>query len=185
MNLSSLANLAALLLLSLAVPARAGLTDPFVGKKFPSVSLPSSTGGTGGLVKLPDDAKGHWALVYFYPKDDTPGCTVEANSYKERKAEFDKLGARVYGVSADDLESHGSFRAKNELNFPLLSDRDRRLGDALGVYGSGRGFASRDTFLIDPKGVIAEVWRKVNPSTTCADTLQAIRNHLRAPLHAN
>ena len=138
------------------------------------MSLESSEGKT---VKLPKDLKGQWTLLYFYPKDDTPGCTKQACSYRDHLKDFKKNGLMVYGVSLDDLKSHNSFINKFNLNFPLLSDAKRELSEALGVYGDkkfmGRSYKglSRDTFLIDTKGVICQVWRKVKPELTVEETL--------------
>lgn len=148
------------------------------GTLLPACDLPSSAGGS---VKLPDDLKGKWSLLYFYPKDDTPGCTKQACSYRDNIADFVKLGAQVFGVSLDDLASHAAFKEKFSLNFPLLYDKDRVLSDALGVYGEvtikERVFKglSRDTFLINPEGKIAKVYRKVNPLTTVAETLADLK----------
>lgn len=152
--------------------------NDLTGTLLPDCDLPSSAGGS---VKLPDDLRGKWSLLYFYPKDDTPGCTKQACSYRDNIAGFTTLGAQVFGVSLDDLASHASFKEKFSLNFPLLYDKDRILSDALGVYGETtikervfRGL-SRDTFLINPEGKIAKVYRKVNPLTTVAETLADLK----------
>ena len=148
------------------------------GTLLPNCSLPSSAGGS---VALPEGLKGKWSLLYFYPKDDTPGCTKQACSYRDNISEFTRLGAQVFGVSMDDLSSHSAFKEKYSLNFPLLYDQQRILSDALGVYGETtikeRVFKglSRDTFLIDPEGKIAKIYRKVNPLTTVAETLADLK----------
>jgi peroxiredoxin Q/BCP len=152
-------------------PAHADLNDPMVGKKLPEITLPASTGKS---VRLPADVAGHWTVLYFYPKDETPGCTRQACAYRDARKRFEKLGAAIYGVSVDDLSSHDAFKKRHELNFPLLSDHERRLGAALGVY-TGESRASRDTFLVDPRGVIAEVWRKVDPAKTVEETYRAVQ----------
>ncbi|MCG6195371.1 peroxiredoxin [Leptospira sp. FAT2] len=153
------------------------MSDSVLGANVPSVSLESTEGKN---VKLPDDIAGSWTLLYFYPKDDTPGCTKQACSYRDNMGEFKKIGAKVYGVSLDNLDSHGNFIQKYSLNFPLLSDPDHKLSEALGVYGDqewrGKVFKglSRDSFLISPEGKIQKVWRKVDPTTTVEETLQEI-----------
>lgn len=153
-------------------------SDPFVGKKLPKVTLPV-TGGDP--ITLPDDVKGQWTVLYFYPKDDTPGCTKQACSYQENTQAFKKLGAKVYGVSLDSIESHNKFRNKFSLQFPLISDPEHKLSEALGVYGDktfmGKTYKglSRDTFLVDGEGKIRQVWRKVKPDTTVEETAKAIQ----------
>lgn len=144
------------------------MADSLIGKTLPDVQLASSAGGN---VKLPDDLKGHWTLLYFYPKDDTPGCTKQACSYRDNIKDFESLGVKVFGVSLDDLNSHEAFINKYQLNFPLLADVNHELSEALSVK-------SRDTFLIDPQGKIKEVWRKVRPEETVAETLLAVRQCL-------
>ncbi len=148
------------------------------GTILPKLELASSAGGS---VTLPDALQGKWSLLYFYPKDDTPGCTKQACSYRDNITEFTNLGAQVYGVSLDDLTSHAAFKEKFSLNFPLLYDKDKLLSETLGVYGETtikeRVFKglSRDTFLINPEGKIAKVYRKVNPLTTVAETLADLK----------
>ncbi|EMJ63379.1 peroxiredoxin [Leptospira sp. P2653] len=153
------------------------MSDSMLGTNLPTISLESTEGKN---VKLPEDIAGSWTLLYFYPKDDTPGCTKQACSYRDNIGEFKKIGAKVYGVSLDNLDSHGNFIQKYSLNFPLLSDPDHKLSEALGVYGDqewkGKVFKglSRDSFLISPNGKIQKVWRKVDPATTVEETLQEI-----------
>ena len=144
-------------------------SDPYVGKDIAPVALGSSQGGT---VNVPKDFKGKWTLLYFYPKDGTPGCTKQACSYRDKIEDFKKLGVALYGVSVDDLASHSDFTAKNHLNFPLLSDSKHELGQGLGVYANGH--TSRDTFLINPQGKVQVVWRAVDPSITQAETYAEI-----------
>ncbi|WP_061222289.1 peroxiredoxin [Leptospira weilii] len=153
------------------------MSDSMLGTNLPTISLESTEGKN---VKLPEDIAGFWTLLYFYPKDDTPGCTKQACSYRDNIGEFKRIGAKVYGVSLDNLDSHGNFIQKYSLNFPLLSDPDHKLSEALGVYGDqewkGKVFKglSRDSFLISPNGKIQKVWRKVDPTTTVEETLQEI-----------
>ncbi len=108
------------------------MSDPLLGTNLPEISLESTE---GKRVKLPEDIQGSWTLLYFYPKDDTPGCTKQACNYRDNMGEFKKIGAKVYGISLDALDSHGQFIQKYSLNFPLLSDPDHKLSEALGVYG--------------------------------------------------
>ena len=107
-------------------------------------------------------------MLYFYPKDDTPGCTKEACAFRDRLAEIQKLGAAVLGVSADDVASHKKFSEKFSLNFPLLADTDHKLAEQYGawreknMYGKVSMGIQRSTFLIDAKGAVAKVWKKVS-----------------------
>ena len=106
-------------------------------------------------------------MLYFYPRDDTPGCTREACAFRDRKAELQKHGAAVLGVSTDSLESHRSFRDKFELNFPLLVDADHNVAERYGawreknMYGKKSMGIQRSTFLIDSDGKVAKVWKQV------------------------
>ncbi len=156
------------------------MTDSLIGKSLPPLTLDSSSGKP---VRFPEDFKGKWSLLYFYPKDDTPGCTKQACSYRDHTADLKKIGLQLFGVSLDDLTSHDAFIQKFNLNFPLLADTEHKLSESLGVYGDqewkGKVYKglSRDTFLVDPDGKIREVWRKVNPETTVAETLSAAKKH--------
>lgn len=113
------------------------------------------------------DWKGGTVVLYFYPKDDTPGCTREACAFRDRQSELQKLGVQVYGVSPDDVESHVKFRDKFQLNFPLLADPEHALAEAFGawreknMYGKKSMGVQRSTFLIDPQGKVAKVWKRV------------------------
>jgi len=132
------------------------------GTKAPAFNLKSDSGKS---IKLAD-FKGQPVVLYFYPKDDTPGCTREACAFRDLKKEMEKAGAVVLGVSPDSVESHGKFRDKFKLNFPLLADTDGAVGRAYGTIGgpglhsklkSAAGMADRVTFVIDEKGRIAHV----------------------------
>ena len=150
------------------------MADALEGKPLPRLALES----TQGPVNLPGDWRGAWTVLYTYPKDDTPGCTKEACSFRDSHADLKEAGIRVVGVSLDDLDSHRAFVEKYTLNFPLLADTGHQLTEALGSYGDqefqGKIFKglSRDTFLIDPEGIIRKVWRKVSPTTTLAETYE-------------
>ena len=112
------------------------------------------------------DFAGKWLVLYFYPKDDTPGCTVEACSLRDAHADITALGAHVVGVSKDDASSHAKFRAKHSLNFTLLSDPDQKVIEAYGAWGKkmfGKEGILRRTFLIDPSGAVVKVWGRVTP----------------------
>src|SRR5215831_4740332 len=133
------------------------------GTPFPSFSLPNQN---GKLVKLNDFA-GQWLVVYFYPKDDTPGCTIQGKSFTASKADFEKAGIKVVGVSADDVASHENFCNKFALKVELLSDTNAGLMKALGIGEAewkGMKFWERTSFVVDPKGVIRKVYEKVDPN---------------------
>jgi peroxiredoxin Q/BCP len=113
------------------------------------------------------DLKGHNAVIYFYPKDDTPGCTTEACDFRDNMPKFKRMNAKVYGVSKDDLKSHDKFAAKYELPFTLISDEDGSICEKFGtwieksMYGRKYMGIDRATFLIDSEGVIRQIWRGV------------------------
>lgn len=112
-----------------------------------------------------DEYSGKWVVLYFYPKDDTPGCTTEACAFRDDIFAFRKLGVTILGVSLDDVESHIEFSEKYSLPFPLLSDADAQVSKAYGVYRN-RGimkYAKRETFVVDPNGVIARYYPDVEP----------------------
>jgi peroxiredoxin Q/BCP len=133
------------------------------GDKAPAFTLEADD---GSKVKLAD-LKGSPVVLYFYPADDTPGCTKEACAFRDRAAELKKLGAKVLGVSPDDVASHGKFRDKFKLNFSLLADLDHKLADKFGawreknMYGKKSMGIVRSTFLIGPDGVIKRAWKAV------------------------
>jgi len=132
------------------------------GTPFPAFSLPNQD---GKIQKLSDFA-GQWLVIYFYPKDDTPGCTIQGKSFTASKADFDKAGVTVLGVSADDVQSHKDFCNKFAFKIDLLSDPDSTLMKGLGIGQSewqGMKFWERTSFVVDPKGVIRKVYAKVDP----------------------
>ncbi len=121
--------------------------------------------------------KGKWVVLYFYPKDMTSGCTIEAHNFQRDLPKYDALNAVILGVSLDTVESHKTFCTKDSLTFKLLADPDHKVIDAYGVHISGVGpikFANRDTYLISPSGKVAKVWTGVNPSTHSAEVLAAL-----------
>ena len=133
------------------------------GTKAPAFTLEADD---GSKVKL-SDLKGSPVVLYFYPADDTPGCTKEACAFRDRAAELKKLGAKVFGVSPDDVASHVKFKNKFNLNFPLLADPDHKVAEQFGawreknMYGNIKMGIVRSTFLIGPDGVIKRAWRSV------------------------
>jgi peroxiredoxin Q/BCP len=134
----------------------------------------------GGRVRL-SDLRGSPAVVYFYPKDDTPGCTIEAGEFTRQKAEFDAIGARVIGISADSVADHERFKEKYDLEVTLAADENRQAIDLYGVWveknRDGRTFMGieRATYLIDADGRIARVWREVAAPGHAAEVLEAAR----------
>ena len=155
------------------------MAESTIGKTIPALTLKATEVGE---VSMP---AGAWTVLYFYPKDDTPGCTKQACTYRDAYQKFTDAGIKVYGVSMDDLDSHGSFKDKFSLNFPLLSDPEHKLADVLGVYGDhevkmpdGREFAwtglSRDSFVIDPEGKVVKEWRMVDPVASVDETYDAV-----------
>jgi len=149
--------------------------DP--GDKAPGFDLP--TDGQGRL-KL-NDLKGRKVVLYFYPKDSTPGCTVEAKDFRDRIKDFEKAGAAIVGASKDSVKRHANFKAKNSLPFTLVSDADGALCDAYGVWVQKKLFGhnymgiERATFLIDGAGVVRRVWRKVTAPGHVEEVLEATR----------
>ena len=132
------------------------------GKPFPSFSLPNQD---GKVMKLGDFA-GKWLVVYFYPKDDTPGCTIQGKSFTASKADFDAAGISVVGVSQDDAASHKSFCNKFAFTIDLLADTKADLINACGIgqgEWNGMKFWERTSFVIDPKSTVRKVYQKVNP----------------------
>lgn len=147
------------------------------GAAAPDFSLAADDGSEVTLAGL----AGSPVVLYFYPKDDTPGCTREACAFRDRRAELAALGAKVLGVSADNVASHGKFRDKYELNFPLLADTDHQVAEAFGawreknMYGKKSWGIQRSTFLIDAHGKVAKVWKKVNVDGHDEEVLTALR----------
>jgi len=147
------------------------------GSRAADFTLPADNGSKVKLSAL----RGKSVVLYFYPKDDTPGCTREACAFRDQKTALAKLGVHVLGVSADDVASHAKFRDKYELNFPLLADSDHRVAEKYGawreknLYGKKSMGIQRSTFLIDREGQIARVWRKVNVDGHDAEVIAAVK----------
>jgi peroxiredoxin Q/BCP len=133
------------------------------GSKAPAFTLQADD---GSKVKL-SDLKGSPVVLYFYPRDDTPGCTREACAFRDRQDEIQGLGAKVFGISPDTVESHVKFRDKYSLNFPLLADPDHKMADKYGawreknMYGKKSMGIQRSTYLIDANGKVAKLWKRV------------------------
>ena len=162
--------------LCVAFSVCAGLTlaasaaeTPSVGQMAPAVVLPSQDGSTVDLKSF----HGKWVVLYFYPKDMTQGCTIEAHNFQADQAKYDKLNAAIVGVSVDSTDSHQQFCTKENLTFKLLSDTSKKVVDAYGSL-SPAGVAARNTFLIDPNGKIVQVWTRVSPAKHSEEVLAAI-----------
>lgn len=148
-----------------------------VGRIAPTFSLQDEAGNMHQLA----DYKGKYVLLYFYPKDMTSGCTVEAQCFRDRMNDFRSFGVQVLGVSCDDIKSHKKFVEKEKLNFPLLADVDKKTVNAYGVwvekvmYGKKYMGIQRDTFLIDPSGKIVKHYVKVKPETHIEEVLKDLK----------
>jgi len=140
---------------------------PQQGQHLPDVDFTAEGGERLG----PGDLAGGKTVLYFYPKDDTPGCTKEACAFRDRMDDYAAAGIRVYGVSLDSPDSHRRFREKYNLNFPLLTDEGGRASEALGILGE-RGTANRVTFLLTPGREIAKVYPEVSPETHADEILE-------------
>jgi peroxiredoxin Q/BCP len=149
------------------------------GQPAPDISATTDKGETVSL----KDFAGKRVVVYFYPKDDTPGCTIEACNFRDNIGDLEGENAVVLGVSLDDVASHEQFRDKYELPFPLLADPDHAMSDAFGVYGEQdfRGHKymgiSRSTFIIGTDGNVAKVWPKVDPNGHGEEVLAWLREN--------
>jgi peroxiredoxin Q/BCP len=162
-------------LLAAAFPVVAGV--PAVGSTAPAFKLQDQNGKWHSL----SDYRGKWLVIYFYPKDDTPGCTTEACSFRDNIFAFDKLNAAVLGISIDDSASHKAFADKHGLPFTLLADPTRATAKEYGVLKTYMGvmeMARRDTFIIDPQGRVAKHYESVDPdghSKLVLDDLKALQ----------
>lgn len=147
------------------------------GKKVPAFKLPATSGKTLGL----GDFKGRTLVLYFYPKDDTPGCTSEGQGFRDHYKAFQEAGAEIVGVSRDSVASHEKFKAKYEFPFELISDADEKLCAIFNVmreknmYGRKVMGVERSTFLIDDNGVLREEWRKVKVPGHVEQVLEAVK----------
>lgn len=153
------------------------MTTLDIGNNAPDFTLPSDGGGTITLSGM----RGNPVILYFYPKDDTSGCTQEAIEFSGLKQQFEKLGAKVIGMSPDPVKKHDKFKAKHELTVDLVADEDKSIIEAYGLwveksmYGRKYMGVERTTFLIDSNGKIAKIWNKVKVPGHAAEVLEATR----------
>jgi thioredoxin-dependent peroxiredoxin len=154
-----------------------GMSTPQPGDLAPEVALPDETGVVHDLA----DRRGAWTVVYFYPEDDTPGCTTEACGFRDLHGEIAGMDAEIWGISPDGSGSHAAFRAKFGLPFTLLSDEDHAVAEAYGAWGEKQNYGRtymgiiRSSFLVDPDGRVARVWRKVRADGHADVVLAALR----------
>ena len=144
------------------------MTMPQSGQRLPDVEFTTEDGAKLAA----GDLAGGKTVLYFYPKDDTPGCTKEACAFRDRMDDYRNAGIQVYGVSLDSPESHRRFREKYRLNFPLLTDEGGRASEALGVLRENRKRANRVTFLLAPDGTISKTYPEVTPDTHADEILK-------------
>ena len=148
------------------------------GDPAPDFSLPDDRGEIHRLA----DRRGRWTVVYFYPQDDTPGCTTEACQFRDSNASFGDSDAEIWGISPDGSASHARFRAKFDLPFTLLSDEDHAVAEAYGAwmlkknYGREYMGIQRSSFLVDPDGRVERTWPKVKPDGHAAEVAEALRS---------
>lgn len=154
------------------------MADNLTGLKVPDFSAPSTSGKTFRLSAL----NGHPLVLYFYPKDNTPGCTEEGRQFASLYDQFRKIKCEIYGISRDSLRSHENFRAKLEYPFDLLSDEDERVCNMFGVikmknmYGRQVRGIERSTFVIDAAGVVAREWRGVKVQGHASEVLEFVKS---------
>jgi peroxiredoxin Q/BCP len=164
---------AVLLVASSVVATRAHADLLATGTTAPNFTLPSQDSPAVSL----SEYKGKWVVLYFYPKDKTTGCTIEAHNFQRDLDKYKAANAVVLGVSLDTTESHKSFCTQESLTFKLLADPEHKVIDAYGVTIHGMGpikYAERETVLIDPSGKVAKTWTKVDPNTHSEDVLASI-----------
>ena len=164
--------LSAVLAAALVVVAASAAEAPTAGTKAPDFTLKSQEGKTVSL----HDFKGKWVVLYFYPKDFTQGCTIEAHNFQADQDKYTKMNAAIVGVSVDSVDSHQKFCTTENLTFKLLADEKH---EVVNTYGSTQKFgttevAARNTFLVDPTGTIRKVFLKVNPNPHSKEVLEAL-----------
>ncbi len=154
------------------IPAHADDIMPAVGQKAPTFTLPSQNGTPISLKQY----RGKWVVLYFYPRDMTSGCTIEAHNFQDALKDFEAKNAVILGVSVDSTSMHQQFCAKDGLTFHLLSDTDHKVVSEYGDLANYNGviIANRTTFLINPKGKIVKVWTRVDPHVAASEVLAAI-----------
>lgn len=153
------------------------MSMPQAGDQAPKVALPDEQGTIHRLA----DRRGSWTVIYFYPRDDTPGCTTEACQFRDVDVAMRDLDAMVWGVSADGARSHAAFRAKFGLPFTLLSDEDHAAAEAYGAWQQKKNYGKtymgivRSSFLVDPEGLVAGAWPKVRADGHAAEVMAALQ----------
>ena len=162
---------------ALVLTGAASAATPTVGSAAPAFTLNSGEGAPTSLA----DYKGHWVVLYFYPKDFTGGCTLEAHNFQRDLSKYEAAGATILGVSVDSEQSHKDFCAKEGLHFKLLSDPEGKVSaayDSLKDY-EGAKMSARNTFLIDPQGKVAEAFIGVKPAEHSEEVLAALAKHVK------
>jgi peroxiredoxin Q/BCP len=165
-----------LLTVLLSMPVFAG-DPPAAGSEAPAFNLPEKNGDWHDL----EDYSGQWLAVYFYPRDDTPGCTKEACNFRDNIYAFKAIGAAVVGISVDDVESHKEFSDKYKLPFTILADENSETAKAYGVLRDYKlvKLASRQSFLISPEGKVAKHYADVDPDTHTDEVLADIKGYMK------
>jgi thioredoxin-dependent peroxiredoxin len=161
------------ILLGLAT-APAAWAEPAVGSAAPAFTLPNQDGKRVSLA----DFRGKWVVLYFYPKDGTPGCTTEACEFRDNIFAFREAGAVILGISVDDVESHKEFATEHRLPFTLLADSEKQVARAYGVLHRMLGvmeLARRETFIVDPQGRVAKHYREVDPGSHSKQVLTDLK----------
>lgn len=154
------------------------MTTPDLGQPVPAFQATSTDGPVNS-----EDWRGHHTVLFFYPRNNTPGCTTESKDFRDQHAAFQAVDCRVFGISRDTLRSHEGVVSKLELPYPLIADPDEIVCNLFGVikpknmFGKQVKGIERSTFLIDPQGNIIEIWRKVKVSGHVADVLAALNRH--------
>ena len=149
-----------------------------INSKAPGIILPSTSKNKYSL----KDSSGKYIVIYFYPKDDTPGCTIETNDFNKMLSKFKKLDCEIYGISKDSLKSHDKFRDKYKIKFDLLSDEDLKVLKKYKVWGKkkfmGREYMgiNRTTFLIDKKGKIIKIWENVKVKDHAKEVFETLKS---------
>jgi peroxiredoxin Q/BCP len=165
-----------------SAPAGSAADQPPVGSVAPEFELADQTGQLHSL----EDYRGQWVVLYFYPKDETPGCTTQACEFRDNIFAFRELNAQILGVSLDDVESHKEFAENHSLPFPLLADIDGRTSDAYGVKTRmlGMTVAKRQTFIIGPDGNVAKHYESVKPGEHSEAVIADLKSLVATPMSA-
>jgi peroxiredoxin Q/BCP len=162
-----------LLILLIVVHCNLFAAENWVGKPAPKFDLPDQD----GIFHTLKEYQGKWLVLYFYPKDDTPGCTIEAKSFTSDYQAIEKLGAVVVGVSLDDIESHKTFATKYNIPYTLLADKDEIMSTAYNVVKNIplMHYAKRQTFVINPQGIIVKFYENVSPKSHTAEVISDLK----------